>query len=74
MMNFCPPNREDHDNSEERMESAANTRRFFRKSGYEGSGELGRMLLNLEAIASPLGVNERLDYDDDFSDVDNCHW
>ena len=66
--------REDGDNFEGDLAEAAKTRRHFRERGYPGTGDLGRMLLSLEMNGSVFGVSERMDWDEDLSDVDGSHW
>lgn len=72
-MNFNRACREDGDNYWNDRDEAARTRKFFRKTGYAGAGELGRQLLALEALSAPFGISE-MDYDEDISDVDGSCW
>lgn len=73
-MNFNRIEREDGDTYWLDQESAAKERKRIRRTGYEGAGELGRMLLSLEALAEPFHINDLLDYDEDISDVDGSRW
>lgn len=72
-MNFNRIEREDGDTFDQDIEAAAKERKRIRRTGYEGSGELGRMLLSLEALAEHFHINDLLDYDEDVSDVDGSH-